>query len=400
MPSLPLPSPDLFDLPEGVIYLDGNSLGPLPKVAAARIHQTTHDEWGQMLIRGWNNAGWIDLPNRVGDRIARLIGAPEGSVLAVDSTSVNLFKVLSAALALRPERREVVSETGNFPTDLYMAQGLLAAQGGPSRLVTVEAADLISSITSDTAVVMLTHVNYRTGAMHDMDAITAAAHAAGALVIWDLAHSAGALPVDLTAAGADFAVGCGYKYLNGGPGAPAFVYVRPDLQEEVRPVLAGWLGHAAPFDFSPDYAPAPGIQRMQAGTPPILSLSALDAALEIWEDVDMDALRARSIALCDLFIAEVEVRCAGHGLELVSPRDGTIRGSQVSFRCPEGYAVMQALIAGGVIGDFRAPDLIRFGFAPLYNSDADVIKAAIRLGEILTSHAWDRPEFLARAKVT
>ena len=398
--SLPLPSRDLFDLPEGVIYLDGNSLGPLPKAAIGRTLQTLHDEWGEMLIRGWNAAGWMDLPARVGDKIARLIGAPEGSVLAADSTSVNLFKTLSAALSLRPDRGQVLSDSGNFPTDLYMAQGLLASRGNQSRLAVVEPEAVVASITADTAVVMLTQVNYRTGALHDMEAITAAAHEAGALVIWDLAHSAGALPVDLTGCNADFAVGCGYKFLNGGPGAPAFVYVRPDLQEQIQPVLSGWLGHAAPFDFDLDYRPAPGIARMQAGTPAVLSMAALDAALELWEDVDIQALRTRSIALGDRFIAEVETLCDGHGLRLASPRVGARRGSQVSFHCPEGYAVMQALIAEGVIGDFRAPDLIRFGFSPLYNSEGEVAEAARRLSDILFTRSWDRPEFHARRKVT
>ncbi|MEM7744205.1 MAG: kynureninase [Pseudomonadota bacterium] len=395
----PLPCRDVFDLPEGIIYLDGNSLGPLPKAAAERVAHTVSGEWGAMLIGGWNGAGWIDLPQRVGDRIAPLIGAPPGSVIAGDTTSVQLYKALSAALALHPDRAEILSEAGNFPTDLYIAEGLVAQV--PGRRLRTEPRDaIIEAIGPETAVVMLTQVDYRTGALHDMAAVTEAAHAAGAAVVWDLAHSAGALPVDLGAVGAEFAVGCGYKYLNGGPGAPAFIYVRPDLQERVAPALSGWLGHAAPFDFDPGYRPAEGIVRMQVGTPGVLSMSALDAALEIWEDVDVTEVRAVSIALADLFITEAETRCEGHGLELVTPRDGARRGSQVSFRCPNGYAVMQALIAEGVVGDFRAPDLIRFGFAPLYNTEDEIIEAAKRLAVILAERRWDRPGFLARAKVT
>ncbi len=389
-----------FELPAGVIYLDGNSLGPLPRRARERVARTVAEEWGGMLIRGWTAAGWIDLPARVGDRIARLIGASPGSVMACDSTSVNLFKVLSAALALRPGRRVVLSDTGNFPTDLYVAQGLLAGLGKEHSLRLVAPDEVADAIDAEVAVLMLTEVDYRTGRLHDMNALTARAHAAGALTVWDLAHSAGALPVDLAGAGADFAIGCGYKYLNGGPGAPAFLYVGPEHAEAVRPLLAGWMGHAAPFDFEPGYRPAGGVERMRVGTPPILSLAALDAALELWEGVDMAGVRARSIALSERFIAEVEAFAARHGLSLASPRDPARRGSQVSFRCQEGYAVMQALIARGVIGDFRAPDLIRFGFAPLYNTEPEMVEAARRLAEVLETRAWDRPDYLRRAKVT
>ena len=394
-----LPRRDLFDLPEGVIYLDGNSLGPLPHAAKARIQQTVQDEWGGMLIKGWNQAGWIDLPARVGDRIARLIGAAPGTVMACDSTSVNLFKVLSAALSLT-DRKVVLSDKGNFPTDLYVAQGLLGSLNREHELCVVPPEDVAGAIGADTAVVMLTQVDYRTGRLHDMAEITAKAHAAGALMVWDLAHSAGALPVDLSGCQADFAVGCGYKYLNGGPGAPAFLYVRPDHADLVQPALSGWMGHEAPFDFTLDYAPAEGVDRMRVGTPPILSLACLDTALELWEGVDMADIRAASQRLSERFIAEVEARCEGHGLRLASPRDPDARGSQVSFHCPEGYAVMQALIAEDVIGDFRAPDIIRFGFAPLYNTVDDVIEAATRLAAILAERRWDRPEYLARAKVT
>ncbi len=395
-----LPIRGAFELPGDLIYLDGNSLGPLPRRARERVARTAAEEWGGMLIRGWTAAGWIDLPARVGGRIARLIGAPPDSVMACDSTSVNLYKVLSAALALRPGRRVVLSDTGNFPTDLYVAQGLLAGMGAGHVLQVVAPEAVADAIDERVAVLMLTEVDYRTGRLHDMGALTARAHAAGALTVWDLAHSAGALPVDLTGAGADFAVGCGYKYLNGGPGAPAFLYVRPEHAEALRPRLAGWMGHAAPFDFDLDYRPAEGVERLRVGTPPILSLAALDAALELWEGIDMQAVRARSMALSQRFVAEVEARAAGHGLSLASPREAARRGSQVSFRCPQGYAVMQALIARGVIGDFRAPDLIRFGFAPLYNTEAEVVQAARLLAEVLDTRAWDRPEHLRRAKVT
>lgn len=394
-----LPRRDLFDLPEGTIYLDGNSLGPLPHAAKARISEAVTDHWGRMLIRGWNDAGWIDLPATVGAKIARLIGAEPDSVMACDSTSVNLFKVLTAALSLT-DRKVVLSDSGNFPTDLYVAQGALTAlnAGHDLKIVTPEAVE--DAIDDTVAVVMLTQVDYRTGRLHDMAAITRAAHESGALVIWDLAHSAGALPVDLGGCSADFAVGCGYKYLNGGPGAPAFLYVRPDHADRIVPALSGWMGHAAPFEFDLAFAPAEGVDRMRVGTPPILSMVALDAALELWSDVDMVALRSASLALSDLFVREVEDRCAGHGLRLASPRDGEQRGSQISFHCDQGYAVMQALISEGVIGDFRAPDLIRFGFAPLYNSADEVRQAASILATILKERRWDRPEFLTRAKVT
>lgn len=392
-----LPARDLFDLPPGLIYLDGNSLGPLPVIARERIARTVDDEWGRMLIGGWNKAGWMDLPGRAGDRIARLIGAPGGSVMVADSTSVNLYKVLTAALSLT-DRRVILSDTGNFPTDLYVAEGAAAHSGHELRLVAPE--EVAGAIDETLAVLMLTEVDYRTGRLHDMAALTRKAHAAGVLVIWDLAHSAGALPVDLTASEADFAVGCGYKYLNGGPGAPAFLYVRPDHVDRIAPALAGWMGHAAPFDFDTGYRPAEGIERMRVGTPAILSTAALDAALTLWDGVDMGEVRTRSLALTDLFITEVEREAAGHGLTLATPRDGTKRGSQVSFHCPEGYAVMQALIAGGVIGDFRAPDIIRFGFAPMYNTEDEVREAAGLIGRILTDRLWDREDYRTRARVT
>lgn len=390
---------DRFSLPAGTIYLDGNSLGVLPTAVPARIADVIAREWGDDLIRSWNTAGWIDLPARVGAKIARLIGARDHEVIAADSTSVNLFKLLTAALRLRPGRTVILSETGNFPTDLYVGQGAAGLFDGVA-LRHVDAEAIAGAIDETVAVVSLTHVDFRSGRLHDMAAITEAAHAAGALMLWDLAHSAGALPVDLNGCGADLAVGCGYKYLNGGPGAPAFLYVAEALQDAIDQPLSGWMGHSDPFAFVPDYAPAGGIRRNLCGTPPVLAMAALDTALDVWDDVDLTTLRAKSIALGDLFIALVEDRCAGQGLTLASPRDGQRRGSQVSFRHPEGYAVMQALIDRGVIGDFRSPDLLRFGFTPLYLRYTEVWDAVDILADILTTGAWDRDDFKRRAAVT
>jgi kynureninase len=388
----------LFDLPDGVIYLDGNSLGPLPRGAVARVSAMMRDEWGQMLIRGWNDAGWMELPMRVGDRIGRLIGAPQGSVATGDTLSIKVYQALASALELNPGRRVILSDTGNFPTDLYMAQGLIASLGQGHELRVVEPEAVEDAIDETVAVLMLTEVDYRTGRLHDMKRLTARAHAAGALTVWDLAHSAGALPVDVTGAGADFAVGCTYKYLNGGPGAPAFIHVRPDLADRVRPALSGWLGHEAPFAFDPDYRPGAGVERMRVGTPPILALGALDAALDVWDGVTMEVVRARSIELTERFIAEVEDRCPA--LELASPRDTLRRGSQVSFRFAEGYAAMQALIAKGVIGDFRAPDIMRFGFAPLYVTTDDVVRAAETIADVLDARLYEDERYRRRARVT
>ncbi|WP_172299861.1 kynureninase [Pseudoruegeria sp. HB172150] len=387
----------LFDLPEGVIYLDGNSLGPLPRAAADRVAQAVKDEWGGMLITAWNRAGWMEQPRRLGDRIGRLIGAAPGTVMVGDTLSLKVVQALHAALTLRPGRRVVLSDNGNFPTDLYVAQGLLAALGPGYELRTVAPEHVADHIDETVAVLMLTEVDYRTGRRHDMAALTRKAHAVHALTLWDLAHSAGALPVDVTAARADFAAGCTYKYLNGGPGAPAFVYVAPEHQQ-IAPLLSGWLGHEAPFAFDPDYRPGAGIERMRIGTPPVLQMAALDAALDIWDGVDMVALRARSVELSELFIAEVEANCPA--LTLASPRDPALRGSQVGFRHPEGYAIMQALIARGVIGDFRAPDILRFGITPLYLGAEDIRRAVVILREILEKGLWDRPEYRARAAVT
>ena len=436
-----------FSLPPGVIYLDGNSLGVLPKATAARVAEVVTQEWGSQLIRAWNSAGWFDLPQRLGDKIAPLIGAGPGEVVATDSTSINLYKVLSASISIAGSaysagatgqndiknlRRTLLSERSNFPTDLYIAQSLCAQHGLTLKLV--DEAELPAALGPDVAVLMLTHVNYRTGSMHDMAALTKAAHAVGAVTVWDLAHSAGAVPVDLNGAGADFAIGCGYKYLNGGPGAPAFVWVHHRHADAFEQPLSGWWGHAAPFGFSPDYRPATGIARYLCGTQPIISLAALECGLDVFEAAgalgDMASLRAKSLALTDLFIGLVEFRCAGHGLGLATPRAHGRRGSQVSLtRQPLGdaltggheggtvggvvdagaYAIMQALIARGVIGDFRAgdpahpasaPDILRFGFTPLYTRFEDVWNAVEQLRQVLDSAEWQRPEFSLQRAVT
>lgn len=389
-----------FAIPEGLIYLDGNSLGVLPRNVPARLEEVARNQWGETLIGSWNEHGWFHLPRKVGDRIARLIGAVPGSVIAGDTISVNLFKLLGAAAKLRPQRRVILSDTGNFPSDIYVAQGFrdLMAAGYEVKVVAPE--EVLEAIDATVAFTMLTEVDYRTARLHDMKAVTARAHEKGALTIWDLAHSAGALPVDLAGTEADFALGCTYKYLNGGPGAPAFLYVRPDLQDMVHPPLAGWWGHAEPFAFGLDYRPAPGILRNQCGTQPILSLAALDAALDAWDDVDMPVLRQKSVALCAAFIGLVEQRCARHGVTVAGPREMTQRGSHVSLHHPQGYAVMQALIASRVVGDFRAPDMMRFGFTPLYTSFTDVWNAVEVLARILERREWDQPQFLARKAVT
>ena len=396
------PLRDAFALPDGVIYLDGNSLGALPRNVAARVASTVEDEWGHGLIRSWNEAGWIDLPARVGARIAPLIGADPACVIAADSTTVNLFKTVSAALALRPDRRRIVTETRNFPTDNYIAEGVIRQCGGRHELVHAADADaVIASLDADTALLMLSHVNYRDGAVHDMAGLTRAAHDAGALVVWDLAHSAGVLPLDLAGCDVDFAVGCGYKFLNGGPGAPAFLYAAARHHGGFAQPLSGWFGHADPFGFDPHYRPAEDIAQYLCGTPPVISMVALEAALELWDGIALRDVHEKAQALTDFFIELVETRCAGHGLSLVSPRDAARRGAQVSLAHPTaGYAIISALIADGVIGDFRAPDILRFGFAPLYTRFADVWHAVDRLAAILDGRLWDRPEFHARRTVT
>jgi kynureninase len=394
-----------FALPEGVIYLDGNSLGARPVAALARAQQVIAQEWGNGLIRSWNSAGWADLSQRLGNRLAPLIGARDGEVVITDTTSINLFKVLSAALSVQrqrqPGRKVIVSEASNFPTDLYIAEGLaeLLQQGYSLRLVN-SPDELPQAIDQDVAVVMLTHVNYKTGYMYDMQALTALSHECGALSIWDLAHSAGAVPIDLHTARADYAIGCTYKYLNGGPGSQAFVWVNPLLVDVVRQPLSGWFGHTRQFAMEAQYAPSAGIARYLCGTQPITSLAMVECGLEIFAQTDMASLRTKSLALTDLFIALVEARCAAHGLVLITPREHARRGSHVSFEHPEGYAVIQALIARGVIGDYREPRIMRFGFTPLYTSFTEVFDAVEILGEILDQKTWDQPQFKVRNSVT
>jgi kynureninase len=388
---------DRFRLPEGVIYLDGNSLGALPAATADRLRKVATSQWGDDLITSWNKHGWIDWPARIAAKLAAIVGARPNELLIADSTSVCLFKLLAAAVGARPGRRTILTQKHNFPTDLYVAQGLCDMLGLTFKAVPAE--QVASAIDEDTAVVTLTHVDYRSASIHDMRAINDAAHAAGALAVWDLSHSAGAIQLDLNGTGSDVAVGCGYKYLNGGPGAPAFVYVAERLQDELRPPLQGWMGHAEPFAFDDDYRPASGILKFLTGTPSILALAALDAGLDTFAGVSMRDVEAKAQAITQLFVDEIEGRC-GSQVRLASPRDPARRASHVCFAHPEGYAIMQALIARGVIGDFRAPDLMRFGFAPLYNSFADVFRAAHLLAEILATREWDQPRFRERAKVT
>ncbi|APE43864.1 kynureninase [Sulfitobacter alexandrii] len=387
-----------FILPEGVIYLDGNSLGPMPVSVPARVSGVMNEEWAQMLIRGWNQAGWMAMPTEVGDAVGRLIGAPAGSVVMGDTLSIKVYQALAAAVKMRPDRRVILSDTGNFPSDLYIAEGLVGLLGQGYELRKVAPEEVADAIDDSVAVVMLTEVDYRTGRKHEMKPMTEAAHAAGAVMVWDLAHSAGALPVDLAGSNCEFAVGCTYKYLNGGPGAPAFIYVRPDLADQAEPALSGWLGHRAPFDFDLDYAPGKGIERMRVGTPPILQMAALQEAMKVWEGVDMNDLRAASVELQEQFIEEVEK--AVPQLTLASPRDAAVRGSQVSFRFEHGYAAMQALIHRGVIGDFRAPDIMRFGFTPLY-LDADDVSAAVAImRDVMENELWDVDAYKVRGRVT
>ena len=412
---------DQFNLPPGVIYLDGNSLGVLPKATPARVAEVVTQEWGVGLIRSWNTAGWFESPQKAGNKIAKLIGANAGEVVATDTTSINLYKVLSAALNIAaadaPSRKLIVSERSNFPTDLYIAEALCQERGYTLKLV--EPDEVAASLTADVAILMLTHVNYRTGAMHDMATVTQAAHAAGILTVWDLAHSAGAVPVDLTAAKADFSIGCGYKYLNGGPGAPAFVWVNPKHAERFWQPLAGWWGHATPFEFTADYRPAPGVNRYLCGTQPIINMAALDCGLDVYMEAEafggMAALRVKSLALTDLFIALVEERCAGFGIGLATPRAHDQRGSQVCLTREHSaglgdssgaFAIVQALIARSVIGDYRAgdgkthKDIMRFGFTPLYIGFEDVWHAVEHLRQVLVSEAWKRPEYNQRQAVT
>ncbi len=382
-----------FALPAGIIYLDGNSLGAMPVESAARVARTILDEWGRDLIASWNKHEWIEQSARLAAMLAPIIGASADEISVGDSTSINLAKLLGAALKAQPGRKVILSETGNFPTDLYIAAAVPGAE-----LRTVAAADMRVALTDEVAVLMLTHVDYRSARVHDMEALTRAAHDAGALILWDLSHSAGAIELELDASGADLAVGCGYKYLNGGPGAPAYLFVARALQEQLDNPLPGWLGHADPFAFEPDYRPAPGIARFTSGTPSIIAMAALEAGLDTFDGIEMKAVAAKSCALSELFRAEINARCPE--LTLASPTDPTQRGSHLVFAHPNAYALMQALIARGVIGDYREPDLVRFGFTPLYNGYEDMVRAAAIIAEVLDTRAWDDPRFHARSKVT
>jgi len=387
---------DRFTLPEGVIYLDGNSLGALPKAVPPRLKRAVEQEWGVGLIRSWNDADWYLAPQRIGARIAQLIGAAADEVIVADSTSANLFKVLIAALRLRPGRRRILGERGDFPTDGYIASGVAGLM--QAEFVALEADAVLGAIDESVAIVSLTHVNYKTGRLHDMARITRRAHEVGALIVWDLCHTAGAMPCELNRDGTDFAVGCGYKYLNGGPGAPSFVFVAKRHHANLSQPLTGWHGHARPFAFVDGYEAAPGVTRLLVGTAPQLSLIALEAALEAFDGVDMALLRRKSVALTDLFIRLADQELGGFGL--ASPREAALRGSQVSLTHEQGYPIMQALIARGVIGDFRAPDILRFGFAALYVRFIDVWNAVAALKDIMATQAWAAPQFRERKAVT
>jgi kynureninase len=394
-------SRDAFALPPGIIYLDGNSLGPVTHHALVAVERTAREEWGRDLIKSYNDAGWWQLPVSVGDKIGPLIGAAPGETVACDTTSANIFKLLHAALDLRPGRSVIVAEGQSFPTDLYIAEGVIATKPGVRiRLEGVDAPTIEALMDDTVAVVLVNQVDYRTGVRRDIAALTKRAHAAGALIIWDLCHSAGAMPVDLNAAGADFAVGCGYKYLNGGPGAPAFIFCARRHLPHVKQPLSGWWGHATPFAFEAGYTPDPGVRRFLCGSQPILSMRALDAALDVWRDVDMHIVRAKSVALTDLFIRLVEAQCVAYGVKLVSPREAQTRGSQVSFAHADGYPIVQNLIERGVIGDFRMPDRMRFGFAPLYVRYSDVFDAVEILRDILARETWRAPQYANRSEVT
>ncbi len=389
-----------FVLPEGVIYLDGNSLGALPASAPARIADVVNREWGEDLIRSWNKNDWIGLPARLGARIAPLIGAGEDEVIVADSTSVNLFKLAAAAIRMKAPRRVILSEQGNFPTDLYVLQGLEQMMGGAIELKLVPREALIDSLDESVVLIALTHIHYKTGEIHDMAAISARAHAVGALALWDLSHSAGAVELSLDRDGADLAIGCGYKYLNGSPGAPAFLYAARRLQPHLHQPLSGWMGHAAPFEFSDRYRPADGVVRHLCGTPVVLGMAALEEGLNTFDGIDMGQVRAKAAALGDLFLSLIEEHCGEAGFAIACPREGMQRGSQVALRHPKGYAIMQALIADGVIGDFRAPDFLRFGLAPLYTRYADIWDAVDRLAQIMAAGRWRDERFHIRAAVT
>lgn len=385
-------------MPDGAIYLDGNSLGALPKATSPHLFDVVERQWGEDLITSWNRHGWIEWPQRIAARLAPIVGARPNELLIADSTTVCLFKLLGAAVAARPGRSTILTEQANFPTDVYAAEGLIKLCPG-LELKAVPAAELAGALDEDTAVLFMTHVDYRSGARHDMEALNAAAHAAGALTLWDLSHSAGAIQLEVNGSGSDLAVGCGYKYLNGGPGAPAFLFVAEELQDTLQSPLPGWMGHASPFEFASSYSPAPGINCFLTGTPSILALAALEAGLSTFEGVSMAAIEAKAKAVTAFFVDAVEQGC-GDELALASPRDPSTRGSHVCFAHPKGYAVMQALIARGITGDFRPPDLMRFGFAPLYNSFEDAWLAAASLSEIVATREWDRTDFRRKQTVT
>ena len=389
---------DEFFLPEGLIYLDGNSLGALPRAVAKRLQEVTEKEWGGSLIAGWNVHSWIDLPSRVGDMLAGLIGADPGEVVLAESTSINLFKALTAALQAGPKRGTILTEEGNFPTDLYVLDAIARHSGGAVKIKRVAAAALEENLTDEVAILCLTHSNFKTSRKHNMAALTKAANEVGALTVWDLSHSAGAMPVDLNGCGVDYAIGCGYKYLNSGPGGPGYIFVAKRHQDKLDPVLAGWMGHIRPFDFSGDYEPADGILRQLTGTPDVMGAAALEAALGVFDNVDMAALYRKAQALGDLFLDLVLESCPK--LELGCPRNADDRGSQVTLKHAHGYAIIQAVIAKGLVGDFRSPDVLRFGFAPLYNSYTDVWNAAAILAEVMDERVWETPDFQARKKVT
>jgi kynureninase len=390
-----------FVLTDGLINLDGNSLGPPSKAALAALKVAAEQEWAQGLIRSWNTAGWAQLSMTLGDRVGRLIGARPGETVVVDTTSANIFKALNAGLSLRPGRHVIVAEGDGFPTDIYIAQGVQSLLPDVKlRLQGRDAPTLEALMDEQVAVVLVNQVDYRTGVLRDMAAVTRQAHAVGAIVVWDLCHTAGALKVDLNGANADMAVGCTYKYLNGGPGAPGFVTVAERHHGKYAQPLSGWWGHAKPFAFVRDYTPGDGLRPMLCGTQPVLALRALSGALDVWDDVDLDAVRAKSLALSDLFMACVEETCGAYGVTLAAPREHARRGSQVSFRHAHGYEVMQAMAARGVIGDFRAPDFMRFGFAPLYLSYAEIYDAATHLHDILATEQWREPRFAERGAVT
>ena len=388
-----------FDLPTGMIYLNGNSLGPMPRASVSAMTTFLNDEWRTELIKGWNTKNWFMQTNTLGDRVGRLIGAQPGTTVIGDSLSIKVFQAVASGMAMVPDRKVILSDNGNFPTDLYMVEGLMKLRSAGYTLRTPDPEDVLDNITRDVGVVMITEVDYRTGRRHDMKAIIEKAHSVGAVVVWDLAHSAGAIPVDVGGLDVDFAIGCTYKYLNAGPGAPAFIHVAPRLLDTVEPFLSGWYGHEAPFAFDNDYRPMPGrIERMRIGTPSIAAFALLSAALDIWDKVDMNALHAKSVELSELFIREVEARC--DGLRLISPRDPQARGSHISFAFEHGYACMQALIAENVIGDFRAPNVMRFGITPLFVGEADIRGAVDTLERILKDESWKDERFQKRALVT